>query len=108
MIVITGGAYQGKGIFARTLGFTNEKILYNAHEIIRDAMRDGKEAAEELNTRLAGKSVITCDEIGMGIVPQDGFEREWRESVGRIMCDISRDADTVYRVVCGIGIKIKG
>ena len=108
MILIIGGAHQGKADFARSLGIAEDKILYNAHTKIRQLMRDGKDAAIEFDAMLQGVEIVTCDEIGMGIVPIDEFEREWRETTGRIMCRIAKDADTVYRVVCSIPTRIKG
>lgn len=108
MILIIGGAYQGKADFAGTLGIARDKILYNAHEKIRQLMLDGKDAAIEFDAILPNFEVVTCDEIGMGIVPIDEFEREWRELTGRIMCRATKDADIVYRMVCGIPTRIKG
>lgn len=108
MILIIGGAYQGKSDFARSLVTAEDKIIYNAHEKIRQLMRDGKDAATEFNSMLQGIDVVTCAEIGMGIVPLDEFEREWRETTGRIMCRLAKEADMVYRIVCGIAIRIKG
>ena len=108
MILIIGGAYQGKSDFARSFGIAEDRILYNAHEKIRQLMQDGKDAAIEIDTMLQDIEIVTCNEIGMGIVPVDESEREWRETTGRIMCRLAKDADTVYRMVCSIPIRIKG
>ncbi len=108
MVLITGGAYQGKSELAKKLGFDSDKILYNAHEVIRQLIEDGGEPEQAFFDMLRSAECVTCDEIGMGIVPVDGREREWRETVGRIMCGVAQRADTVYRVVCGIPVKIKG
>lgn len=108
MILIIGGAYQGKSDFAKSFGITENKILYNAHEKIRRLMQDGKNAATEFDAMLKGIEIVTCNEIGMGIVPIDEFEREWREITGRIICRLAKDADIVYRVICGIPTMIKG
>ncbi len=66
---------------------------------------------EELTARILEdrdiKAVIS-DDVGMGIVPVDKAERYIREETGRQLCTLSKAADEVYRVVCGIGIKIKG
>lgn len=108
MILITGGAYQGKGDFAKSLGIAEDKILFNAHEIIKEMLAQGRDAAAEFDKLLCGIDAVTCDEIGMGIVPLNPKEREWREVTGRIMCETAKKADTVYRLVCGIAVKIKG
>ena len=52
-------------------------------------------------------TVIICDEVGNGIVPLDSFEREYRERLGRLLCEIAAKAERVERVVCGIGQRIK-
>lgn len=52
--------------------------------------------------------VITVDEIGCGLVPVDEFERACREQTGRICTQLARAAGRVDRVVCGIGVTLKG
>ena len=52
-------------------------------------------------------TVIICDEVGNGIVPLDSFEREYRERLGRLLCEIAAKAERVERIVCGIGQRIK-
>ena len=51
--------------------------------------------------------ILICDEIGCGLVPVDAFEREYRESTGRVMNALAVQAERVDRVVCGIGRRIK-
>lgn len=53
------------------------------------------------------ETVLTADEIGCGIVPADASEREYREREGRFCQKIAAGADSVYRVVCGLEMKIK-
>ncbi|MGM9936048.1 MAG: bifunctional adenosylcobinamide kinase/adenosylcobinamide-phosphate guanylyltransferase [Candidatus Ornithomonoglobus sp.] len=108
MILIIGGAYNGKTEFAKSLGVPDTKILYNAHEKIKQLMRENKDVEAEFKKAIEGIEIITCDEIGLGIVPVDKFERDWREKTGRIICETAKKADTVYRVYYGIAQKIKG
>lgn len=51
--------------------------------------------------------VVISDEIGNGIVPVEAFEREYRERTGRILIELAKKAETVERVICGIGQRIK-
>lgn len=51
--------------------------------------------------------VLVTDEIGCGIVPADAFERLYREETGRLCCRIAGEAKAVWRVCCGIGMRIK-
>lgn len=51
--------------------------------------------------------VIICDEVGGGIVPVRKDDRDYRECVGRVLCELADQADEVVRVHCGIGQIIK-
>ena len=51
--------------------------------------------------------IITMDEVGYGIVPMDALERRYRENAGRAGQLLASMADEVYRVVAGIGQRIK-
>ena len=51
--------------------------------------------------------ILVCDEVGNGIVPMEKAERDYRECVGRVLCVLAGEADTVERVHCGIPQKIK-
>lgn len=53
------------------------------------------------------KLMIICDEVGCGIIPMERSEREYREAVGRVLCLLSKRAESVERVMAGIPIKIK-
>ena len=100
MVLIVGGAAQGKLAFARReLGVTvwsdgiidKENCLYNLHRALRD-QPDG---------------VVICDEVGCGVVPLDREDRAWREKVGRVCCRLAEKAAAVYRVTCGLGARLK-
>ncbi len=128
MILITGGAFQGKTDFAAEwLGVTRADILdgescavddvFGAaavrhferliRRMISENNRDARDFARELCERNPALVVISA-EIGSGIIPLDRGEREWREAVGRACCVLAEFADTVIRVSCGIPIAIKG
>ena len=53
-------------------------------------------------------AVITCDEIGCGIVPIDKTDRLWREMTGDACQYLAARAAKVCRVVCGIPMVLKG
>lgn len=110
MVLIVGGSYQGKTEFARK-NFPNAKYFNQLQAFIKKRMENGKEQEEilaEIRDSIAeGQWVLISDEIGNGVVPQDPFDRQWREVTGRILISLAKDATEVYKVVCGIGIKIK-
>lgn len=51
--------------------------------------------------------VIIGDEIGMGIIPAEQKQRDYREVYGRVMCDLVHRARRVTRIMCGIPQVIK-
>lgn len=126
MILITGGAFQGKKEYAKkTFHLKEEQMLdgalcgpediyfctciYHFHEWIRQRIKEGfdfssfPEILKEQNPKL----VIITNELGYGIVPVDAFDREYREVSGRVCTKLAAVSEQVYRVVCGIGTVIK-
>ena len=114
MIVVVGGRASGKRTYVESLGYgqadmadgvLDEKpVLLNLHELMAHDDRE----PELIVSDLVGKQVVTCCEIGSGIVPLDPVERAWRERVGRTVNLLSEHADTVVRLVCGIPVTLKG
>lgn len=125
MVLIIGGAFQGKTEYARERfpgltwadgrSCTEEELcraggVHHFHAYIERALKMGEDV-----TRLGAKllrensqAVVVTDEIGYGIVPLDAFQREYREVTGRICTELAKEASPVIRVVCGIGTVIKG
>ena len=93
-VLLVGGAYQGKAALA--------KRLYP----VRDELAAGRDPMALLET-LRGH-VITCDEVGCGVVPLDRADEDYREAVGRLCCAIADEADAVVRVMAGVPQWIKG
>ena len=91
-VLIIGGAYQGK-----------RKVAENLYADLPRIDKDPLSLADTL-CRL----VITCDEIGCGIVPIDRADENWREAVGRLCCALAQKADAVVRVIAGVPQFIKG
>lgn len=71
-----------------------------------DTVIDLETAMDRLIGRYPDITVIS-DEIGNGIVPMDPFERAWREKTGRELICLAAEAETVIRVMAGIGQRIK-
>ena len=123
MILITGGAFQGKTGFARTLFSLSESDILDGGSCDITALQDAKcvrsyelvvrrlisENIDPLAfTEKLGCEIVIMNEIGCGIIPLDKSEREWREMTGRAGCIIAGQADEVVRVCCGIPTVIKG
>ncbi len=110
MIFITGGAYQGKEAYAREQ-FPEYEILNAYHLKVREQLLKGQDpkllAERLLQEKEESRLVLISDEVGCGVVPVDAFEREYRECCGRINSCFAAKAEQVFRVVCGIGVRIK-
>lgn len=124
MIMIIGGAYQGKLAFAKKMypditwadGAICEadelyscEGIYHFHQYIARKIRAG-ETVDDLVEKLIDRNpaaIVITDEIGYGIVPIDRMEREYREQTGRVCTKLAAYSEKVYRVMCGIGQVIK-
>ena len=109
MILIIGGAYQGKTEYAKE-HFDGEYEIWNQyHERVRQQLLEQKDPLEEAKRAFKGqdKLIIISDEVGYGLVPIEAFERSYREAVGRGNCFFAKEATQVIRVVCGVGKRIK-
>lgn len=68
----------------------SQPALDRLHGLVRRWMEKGKDPAGIFDEILKGDvRYLTCDEVGGGIIPMDGFEREYREAVGRLCCRIA-------------------
>ena len=125
MVLIFGGAYQGKlgyalenfGLSEKDVYYCEEragidlsfKVINNLEKFVMACVKEGIEAKElldEYGDTMADKIIIVTD-ISQGIVPMNPDERSWREMTGRTMLYLSRRADRVIRVFCGLGQEIK-
>ena len=110
-VLIIGGAFQDK-----------LKVALNYSSLSDDQVSDGMDKIivnnfqnyfknnmdeEGLLEKCRGK-IIICDEVGCGIIPLDKSDRVYREALGRFLCDLAANSDTVIRVTAGIGQFIKG
>lgn len=127
MIMITGGAFQGKREYAKNrFGFSDDEILNGGscefeavfaaksvteyHLLIKRLLEKNIDV-QEFTRRICRENphaVIIINEIGAGIIPLEKSERIWREETGRAGCIIAEKSAEVVRVICGIPAKIKG
>lgn len=108
MIFIIGGAYQGKTCYAGENFGTEYTIIDDYHLRVMEQLKQGLDPVAEVDKILdADNLVVISRELGYGLVPVDGFEREYREKSGRVNCRLAQAASRVIRVVCGVGTRIK-
>ena len=135
MKLVVGGRAQGKTEFARALAGTREEggqespqtgaaadgrtddmeaamraaVILHVEVYVRRLMERGEDpfAFAERLLRENPEAVAAADEIGCGIVPADAFLRKYRETAGRVCQRLAAGSDEVYRVICGIGKRMK-
>ena len=120
MELYIGGRAQGKTDYVRRVTGLDavdctpeealkEKAVNHFHLTVRRLLLDGGDPETFARALLARnpEAVIICDEVGMGVVPVDPFERYWRESVGRAVCILAGAASRVERINCGLPLRLK-
>lgn len=126
MVLIFGGAYQGKLEYALNTYKLTERDVYHCdmetmvidfdRKVIADlekfvlaCVKEGIDAREclEENLEKLRERIVIFDDISQGVVPMDKTERAWREMAGKCMTYLAQQADEVIRVFCGIGNKVK-
>lgn len=127
LILITGGAYQGKRAFAKErFGLSVEDIadgvscgfeaamtarcIAGFHELVRRLMAEGV-SPTDFAERLCKENpdaVVIINEVGCGVIPLEKEERLWRGEVGSCGILLAENAECVVRMVCGVPAVIKG
>lgn len=119
MNLITGGAYQGKLDYARetfglaeadiclctadTLPVSECRCWYHYEQYVLGCVRRGEKPQPPTHP----DAVVIVDDIFCGVVPMEAEIRLWREETGRALTALSREADTVTRIFCGLPMRLK-
>jgi Adenosyl cobinamide kinase/adenosyl cobinamide phosphate guanylyltransferase len=108
MDMIYGGAGQGKLDYAKA-NYEQDRIIDHAEKIVLQCIRQGIEPVAFLQDSRNGfeNKVLIFDDISMGVVPVGEEMRKWRDANGSAMVWSASAADSVIRVFCGIGLKMK-
>lgn len=121
MILIVGGAYQGKRAFAmerftlapedicdcaETAPDFSKPALCHLEQYVLRCVRAGRDETALLDEPLDGK-ILIFDDISCGVVPLDAETRAWRERSGRLAAALAARADEVWRVFFGLGGRLK-
>ena len=109
MVLIFGGAYQGKLAYAMERFGLAESDVFRIDKWILELVRADADVEEAVGQFIDDNpgAVVVCDDISCGVVPVDPLMRKWREAVGRALAKLSRKSDEVIRLFCGIPTKIK-
>lgn len=130
MILVFGGAYQGKLEYALDkFDMTAEDVyrcsrdgemdlsktvIYGLEEFVYWCTENGAEAKEVLAGRFTSNElqpyadkIFIANDVSQGLVPMDATDRAFREMMGRTLLYLAKEADEVHRVFCGIGQRLK-
>ena len=126
MRLVIGGAFQGKKAYvAEKYQLPNEKMtdgsaasyeeifdtpcLYHFQEWVKERLKEGKKL-ESLEEELIDKNpdiILISNELGYGVVPIDKFDREYRETTGRVCTRLAKKSKSVVRIICGMECVLK-
>lgn len=120
MILIIGGAYQGKLEFAKkTFGVSDDQIhICDTGEIdfskrcickIQEFTKHHPDPVGYFreNREKWKDSILILDDIFCGVVPMGAQMRSWRQETGRLSQYLSREAGQVSRIFCGLELRLK-
>ena len=120
MILIIGGAYQGKLDFAKeTFGITDadvhtctagdidfsKRCIYKIEEF--SAYHNDPIGYFQAHREEWKDSVLILEDIFCGVVPMGAENRAWRQKTGRLAQYLSREAERVSRIFCGLEQRLK-
>ena len=124
MILIIGGAYQGKLDFAKTAFTLSEDDIFTCgsseidfskrcingiEEFTLACVQSGVDPSEYFKKHYDDwkDSILICEDIFCGVVPMGAEMRAWRQTTGRLCQYLSREAKAVSRIFCGLEQKLK-
>ena len=106
MDLITGGLYQGQENYIKE----NYKSSFELLPFVCEYLKAGEDETgilDKVFEKTKEAEAVLAVEIGAGMIPVDPLERELREIYGRTVCELSKRADRVIRMVCGLTVVIK-
>ena len=124
MVLIIGGAYQGKLDFAKNAFILSEDDIFtcggsmidfskrcinNIEEFTLACVQNGTNPSEYFKAHRDEweDSILICEDIFCGVVPMGAEMRAWRQATGRLCQYLSREAAEVSRIFCGLEQKLK-
>ena len=126
MILVFGGAYQGKREYVISRFKLSEddiyvccdddarmpkgnRVIYSLESWILALLKTESKVEALINEFADGLNgeIIICRDISCGIVPIDPVLRAWRETTGRTLAKLAQKSDEVVRLFCGIPTRLK-
>lgn len=124
MNLIIGGAYQGKRAFAKDAFSLEEAQIYSCQGAEIDFSFPCIDKLEEFTLACVRASIdpiayfqthealwqtstLICQDIFCGVVPLEAELRQWRNVTGQLCQYLSKNAQRVSRVFCGLEQRLK-
>ena len=120
MVLIIGGAYQGKLDFAQNQYGITEEEIYTCTVGEIDFSKQCIYKIEaftyhhpdpigyfKANREHWENSILICQDIFCGVVPMGAENRAWRQNTGRLCQYLAAEAAQVSRIFCGLEQRIK-
>lgn len=120
MVLIIGGAYQGKRDHAKAAFGLSEADIFTCNGPEIDFSRKCIDKIEEFaavhpdpvayfqsHREDWRDSVLICRDLFCGVVPVDPEQRAWRQMTGRLAQYLAGEADQVSRIFCGLEQRLK-
>ncbi len=120
MILIIGGAYQGKLDFAKNHFGVDEEDIHTCTAGEIDFSKRCIYKIEEFtyvhidpigyfqaNREHWENSILICEDIFCGVVPMGAENRAWRQRTARLCQYLAAEATQVSRIFCGLEQRVK-
>ncbi len=108
--VLVHGAIAGTSARASVI-LVDCLTLWTSNLLFQEKDEAGIMSAVDLLVQVLGASacpvLLVSNEVGYGIVPENGLARQFRDMAGLVNQRVARAADRVILTVAGIGIQIK-
>ena len=124
MILIIGGAYQGKLDFAKAAFSLAPEDIFTCTGTEIDFSKPCVNALEEFCYACIQRemdpiayvqdhredwqnSILICNDLSSGVVPIDPVQRQWRHTTGQLCQYLAGQARQVSRIFCGLEQRLK-
>lgn len=89
--------------------WNGQRLILHAEQLVNSWLEQGKEPCTEILPWLERwqNAVLITQEVGCGLVPVTPQQRQLREAVGHFNRLLAECAETVERVCCGLGMRLK-
>lgn len=124
MNLIIGGAYQGKLDYARSTFHYNAEDVFtctgceidfstgcidHVEEFVLACVKENIDPVTyfEAHKEQWRNCTLICQDIFCGVVPLGADMRAWRQNTGLLCQYLSKEADRVSRIFCGLEQRLK-